>query len=395
MELDDAAQPRVLLCDDSKMIRATARKMLGESFDLVLAESGEQAWATITSDPTILAVFTDVTMPGLDGYGLLRRIREDERTGVNELPVIIVTGDQEESAREEALQHGATDFITKPFERSELIARANAYATRDQMRRQAQALQESQSQDTVTGLGNGRYLGSRLKSMRAYSVRHGLDMALIHLDLVDFDAIARTHGTSMAKRILREVGQVLAHRVREEDVLARVGKARFVALCPSCDRDGGQHLAQRLIQGVQETAFAGGDVRVGVAVGLHVPPGDPGIGLQAVYDAAQEVADRALGQGDGALEISPAEAPEGEPDLPREVPAAEEAAGETPAASGAEPTPTLEQALAMLAQPDGAQRLTPHLPELLERCVPLFEAAGPSVAAPVIERLRARIGEAQ
>ncbi|PSQ94810.1 MAG: hypothetical protein BRD57_00085, partial [Proteobacteria bacterium SW_6_67_9] len=86
MELDDESQPRILLADDSKMIRATARKMLADQFDLILAESGEQAWAVITSDPTVLAVFTDVTMPGLDGYDLLRRIRQDERGAINELP---------------------------------------------------------------------------------------------------------------------------------------------------------------------------------------------------------------------------------------------------------------------------------------------------------------------
>ncbi len=395
MELDDASQPRVLLTDDSKMIRATARKMLGDSFDLVLAESGEQAWATITSDPTILAVFTDVTMPGLDGYGLLRRIREDERVAVNELPVIIVTGDQEEGAREQALQHGATDFITKPFERSELVARASAYATRDRMRRQAQALQESQSQDTITGLGNGRYLGARLKSMRAYSVRHGLDMALIHLELVGFDALARAQGTAVAKRVLREAGQVLAHRVREEDVLARVGKARFATLCPSCDRAGAERLAQRLIEGVQQGEFAGSGLRVGAAAGVHVPSPDAETGLQAVYDAAQQATDRALARGDGALEVSPAEAADTEPAPVAEVRPVEEESAGTRGASEPGPTPTLEQALAMLAEPDGAQRLAPHLPELLERCAALFEAAEPSVAAPVIERLRERVGETQ
>jgi len=383
MELDDAAQPRVLLCDDSKMIRATARKMLGDSFDLILAESGEEAWATITSDPTILAVFSDVTMPGLDGYGLLRRIREDERPVVNELPVIIVTGDQEESAREEALQHGATDFITKPFERSELVARASAYATRDRMRRQAETLQESQIQDTITGLGNGRYFASRLKAMHAYSVRHGLDMALVHLDLVGFDELARAQGSSVAKRVLREVGQVLAHRVREEDVLARVGKARFAALCPSCDRGGTERLAKRLIEGVQEGAFAAHDARVGATLGAHVPSPDDEIGLQALYDAARQAADRALGRGDGALEITPAEA---EPTLVAGAPPAEEEPGATP---------TLEEALALLTEPDGAQRLAPHMAELLERCMPLFEAAEPSVAAPVVERLRERVGDAQ
>jgi diguanylate cyclase (GGDEF)-like protein len=391
MELDDESQPRILLADDSKMIRATARKMLADQFDLILAESGEQAWAVITSDPTVLAVLTDVTMPGLNGYDLLRRIRQDERGAINELPVIIVTGDQEEGVREQALGHGATDFITKPFERSELVARASAYATHDRMRRQAQVLKESQTQDTITGLGNGRYIGSRLKAAHAYSLRHGQEMAVVHIDLLGFDIAAREHGTPAAKRMLREAGQVMAHRVREEDSLGRIGKARFAAVCPGCDRAGAERLAHRLIEGIGEASFSGVGVALAAAAGVHVPAPAAERSIQTVYDSARDAVERAAAQGDGTIvttqaSVAAAQEPAASAD---ERPAGEPEAADTDDAAPARPN--LDEALAMLDEPGGAERLAPHLPELLERCEPLFRAADPAVAGPVIERLRAAV----
>jgi len=77
-----------------------------------------------------------------------------------------------------------------------------------------------------------------------------------------------------------------------------------------------------------------------------------------------------------------------------EAAASEAEAGAPEAATPAarEETPSLEEALATLAEPGGAERLGPHLPELLEHCVPLFEAADPVAAEPIIERLRGRGG---
>lgn len=387
MEFADPAQPKILLTDDSKMVRATARKMLGDEFELILAESGEQAWAAINADPSIMAVFTDISMPGLDGFDLLRRIRDDERGGINGLPVIMVTGSDEDGTREAALDGGATDFITKPFDRTELVARASAYATHDQMRRQAQVLEGSRTQDTITGLGNGRYLGSRLQSARAYSKRHDLPMALIQVELLEFNTLAQAHGVDSARRLLREAGQVLAHQVRAEDVLARVGKARFAALCPNCDAAGAERLAQRLIEAVRATQFTPEAITVGAAAGVHVPDMTANDSIQALYETSQRTAEKAIARGDGRIVVTPTE-PEAGPQAATEGEARQGRARSRAALS-------LDEAVAIAATDDGARRLAAYMPDLLERCVLLFRAASPEVAHPMIERLAAEVDRQQ
>lgn len=395
MEFTDPAQPKILLTDDSKMVRATARKLLADEFELILAESGEDAWAAINADPAVMAVFTDITMPGLDGFGLLQRIRGDERDGINGLPVIMVTGSDEEGIREAALDSGATDFISKPFDRAELVARASAYATRDQMRRQAQVLENSRTQDTITGLGNGRYLGSRLQSARAYSVRHELPLALIQVELLDFDAMAQARGVDAAKRVLREAGQVMARHVRAEDVLARVGKARFAALCPNCDGTGAQRLAQRLIEAVRTTRFTTDAIAVGAAAGVHVPAMDANEGIQAIYEASQRTAKTAVGRGDGAIVVTPT-APAVEAGVDPEVQRQTATETETdPAPAPRRAAITLDEAVEIAAAEEGERRLAEDMPELLERCARLFRAASPEVARPVIERLMAEAEQRQ
>src|SRR3970040_943730 len=104
---------RVLLVDDSKVMRKAALKMLSDEFDVVTAEDGVDGWRQLESDTSIQVVFTDLSMPKLDGYGLLRKIRTAEDTGVNAMPVLIVTGaENDDAAREKALDHGGNEFLT-------------------------------------------------------------------------------------------------------------------------------------------------------------------------------------------------------------------------------------------------------------------------------------------
>src|SRR5215472_4673341 len=96
---------RVLIVDDSKLIRNAASKMLGAEFDVVTADDGAEAWALLERDASIQVVFTDLAMPGLNGYELLRNIRTSSDSRIRALPTIVVTGvEDDEVARVRALE---------------------------------------------------------------------------------------------------------------------------------------------------------------------------------------------------------------------------------------------------------------------------------------------------
>ena len=77
MASEGGTRARLLVVDDSKLMRKAAVKMLGDEYDIVLAEDGQQAWIQLESDPTIQVLFTDLNMPVVDGYELLGRVRDN------------------------------------------------------------------------------------------------------------------------------------------------------------------------------------------------------------------------------------------------------------------------------------------------------------------------------
>ena len=118
---------RILIADDSATIRATLAKAVNDEFVSVGASDGEQAWNLLLEDPSIELVVTDLAMPGLDGFGLIRRMRDSELSRIRNTPVIVVTGANDTLARERAFVEGANDFIAKTSDHVEFLARVRAH----------------------------------------------------------------------------------------------------------------------------------------------------------------------------------------------------------------------------------------------------------------------------
>ena len=122
---EDIPKQRILVADDSRTVRASINKILRSHYEVIQAEDGEDAWQQLTQVPDIRMVISDIMMPKLDGYGLICRIRADELTGLQDLPILVITSSDDDITRERAHACGANDFIVKPVELSDLIERIN------------------------------------------------------------------------------------------------------------------------------------------------------------------------------------------------------------------------------------------------------------------------------
>ncbi|HSU39346.1 MAG TPA: ATP-binding protein [Polyangiaceae bacterium] len=111
---------RLLLCDDNADLRAYLERLLEDGYEVEAVSDGDAALAAARRQPPDLVV-TDVMMPGLDGFGLLRELRADER--LQRVPVIMLSARAGESARIEGIRSGADDYLVKPFSARELLAR--------------------------------------------------------------------------------------------------------------------------------------------------------------------------------------------------------------------------------------------------------------------------------
>ena len=131
---DRSSRPRVLLADDNADMRDYVRRLLSERYEVEAVPDGEAALAAARLRAPDL-VLTDVMMPGLDGFGLLERLRADPATKA--VPIIMLSARAGEEARVEGLEAGVDDYLIKPFGARELMARVSALLELARLRREA------------------------------------------------------------------------------------------------------------------------------------------------------------------------------------------------------------------------------------------------------------------
>ncbi len=350
---------RVLVADDSRVIRKAISKILSNEFDLVEAEDGEAAWEHLLRDDSIQVLVSDIEMPKLDGYSLICRVRATEVERVRNVPIIVITGADDELTRERAFACGATDFIIKPIDGVQLLARTRAHAKLDQTTRQLEetstALEEQTAVDPLTQLHSRRYFVQRGVQDLAYAKRHNSELSFIRVDIDNFRSIYKKHGDQASDQILIWLAKILTTVSRTEDTVARIGGGEFAILAPSSGRMEAAILCERLRTAVVAEPFKGDGVSIPltVSLGLASLGRDPGETTEELLMLAEQRMTLAKAAGGNRLGISYQE----------EAPKPEETVIEQP---------DLETALKMLDTND-AGKLVPFLPDLITRSIPLLE----------------------
>lgn len=282
----DSSKIRVLVVDDSRLIRIAAAKMFGDDFDVLLAVDGADAWDIIQRDHDIQVVFTDLVMPEMDGFELLQEIRTSKDQVIASLPVIVATGaDNPEVAKQKALGLGATDFITKPFNAMDIKARARSYAQFRSVNRQ---LQEQSTLDVLTGLLNTKGLRHQLTKELSFVDRHRSSITVMAVEIDAFKDLFIRIGRGGAESVIKKVSKVLQDTVRKEDSVARTGVASFMVSMPLASGQNGLELADRICRTVESfrARLDGKLLKITVSVGVcSLEAGTSGT-LEAILDCA-------------------------------------------------------------------------------------------------------------
>lgn len=301
-------QARILIVDDSKIVRITASKILATQFDVVLAEDGEEAWEKICQDQSIQVVFTDLGMPRLDGYGLIQRIRHAEDEGIRNQPVIVITGAaEEEGVRRKVFELGATDFITKPFKATEILARAEAHAT---YRRDKANLQKSVDIDLLTGTLNRSGLDKQLEKDVSFVNRHAENMAVILFELDGFQTIYKKIGEQAANRIIKQAATILQNAIRKEDSVGRYGMEKFLIVLPMAKAEGVIVLAKRLCERISsfKMTIAGEPFPISMSAGIATARKGNNVSAKGLLNSAEQALINAQALGPGEVQILKLEA---------------------------------------------------------------------------------------
>jgi diguanylate cyclase (GGDEF)-like protein len=266
---------RVLVAEDDAMFRRILQSWLENwGYLVTIAEDGAKAWDILQREPSPQLLILDWMMPAMNGLDLCRKVRDSNQTPYQY--ILLATAKDAKQDLVRGLEAGADDYLTKPFDKSELQARLRACnriltLQDDQIRAQVQ-LRFQATHDALTGVWNRSEILETLRRELERAARSKSATGLLMLDIDHFKKINDTYGHLTGDVVLKEVTQRIIHAVRGYDSVGRYGGEEFVIVLPGCTREQIEHGAERIRSAVDDGPIAahGSAVSVTVSIGAAV-----------------------------------------------------------------------------------------------------------------------------
>ncbi|WP_034348482.1 response regulator [Noviherbaspirillum massiliense] len=293
-----SVKPRILIADDSRIVRATLIKHIEGMFEFREALDGEQAWEVLLLDPSIRVVITDLTMPKLDGYGLLQRIRGSKVSRIRDIPVIVISGSDERQECERAKAAGATDLITKGIGTAQLLSRldilSKLVSTQREFERGLEALVHSDTPDAaVMKLASPEELRTQAEVLLANAAKHKKNFVILNVS-IGLKHVGHEGGIQQPPdAIIDAIGQLLRRTIRQTDHVAKTGEASYTLATGSINFDSARFFALRVCKAIANANLLKDDnVALVASCGL-ASLSDSGSDPSAItFDAMNEAANR-------------------------------------------------------------------------------------------------------
>jgi diguanylate cyclase (GGDEF)-like protein len=304
----------ILIVDDTPTnLEILVDYLAEQGFDISVAMDGLSALEQISETRPDL-ILLDVRMPGIDGFETCRRLKAQEDT--NHLPVIFMTALADIEDKVKGFQVGAVDYVTKPIQQEEVLARVTTHLTlrrlqvkleennarlqqeilerqrienalraaNEQLERQALELQTQYEvvdklavTDDVSGFYNTRFLHQFLDQMVTTTNAAAPVLSLVFFDVDGFKMVVDTHGHLLGAKILKEIAEMVNYYLDPEDRLVRYGGDEYVVILPHQEREAALAKVERIKAGLASTAYLQAEhlnVRVTASFGLATFPQD-------------------------------------------------------------------------------------------------------------------------
>jgi diguanylate cyclase (GGDEF)-like protein len=278
----------ILIVDDNPLnLQVLGAVLESTGFELAFLTQGAivLSWAR-EHEPTVILL--DIMMPDMDGIEVCRALKNDPTT--KDIPVIFVTARTETDEVVKGFDAGAVDYVTKPFNVPELMARVKTHAelrnARLELERYVAKLSEANEKlallvrhteelaitDELTGISNRRYFLQRMLDEATRSKRTERPFCVAIIDIDFFKRVNDEWGHECGDYTLREVTDAIKASIREQDFVARWGGEEFTLLLPETTAPGAEVIAERIRTRIAETLFTYGSnisflltVTIGVA----------------------------------------------------------------------------------------------------------------------------------
>jgi two-component system, cell cycle response regulator len=294
---------RILVAEDSRVQATVTCGTLRTAGCLVRLESdGRAALAALDEEPFDLLV-SDWMMPNCDGIELCRSVRS--RAALSGLYVLFLTSLDEKERVVEALSAGADDYLVKPFDPGELVARVRAglrlVRLQSQLRAANDVLERLAMTDPLTELANRRAFDDLVAREAATFERRGVPFHVARVDIDRFKSVNDDHGHDVGDLLLAAFAGAMRDGIRTEDVAARIGGDEFALLLRACEPDQAVAICERVGQYLAAVRVRGADGEVAATASIGVAGSQEGVTVMGTLTRADEALYEAKRRGGNAV----------------------------------------------------------------------------------------------
>lgn len=276
---------RVLIADDSKLNIAVITDILHkEGFQVFSVTSGLEVIESVYRfKPDIILL--DLVMPGKDGFTVCSELKCDHE--LSKIPVIMVTARTEAKYLKVALEIGAFDYIKKPVDTIEVIARLQSAL---RYKEYQDKLEEMAMKDGLTGLYNHTLLIDLLTKEHSKQSRKGESLAFIMLDIDYFKKVNDTYGHMKGNDVLKGVADIMLSSIRDSDIAGRYGGEEFGIILPEISKDKAIMVCERIRRRIALHPFKldDGNINITVSIGGCYKAGETNIGFNDMIRLADD-----------------------------------------------------------------------------------------------------------
>jgi two-component system, cell cycle response regulator len=270
----DIPEKKVLIVDDSKFVRTTFNRILSTSFAVREVADGEAGWQAIESDSSIVMVVSDIDMPKLDGFGLLERVRGSQDERIKQMPIIIISGNQNEAAKKRARDMGANDFIAKEADAPEVLSRIDnllrlVKASHD-LEANKQVLEQTVTHDPLTGTFTPHYLMTEGRKHYSHARRHGGLLSVMAFRIDSYLEVSQKIGKDVADQLLVRIAKLVSGSLRSEDSIGRASETTFIVISTGAGASQVMSFARRMHEQLNnaQVAYRGQPLQIVTSFGV-------------------------------------------------------------------------------------------------------------------------------
>ncbi|WP_372870440.1 diguanylate cyclase [Shewanella sp.] len=253
---------KVLVADDSRVSRNFVRNLLElHLFEVLEAEDGAKALEVLERESGIRLLIADYNMPGIDGFELILKVRE--KFAREEMVIIGLSNDTDETLSARFIKNGANDFLQKPFVHEEFHCRvSNTLESLEMIRK----LWEQANLDYLTGVYNRRYFFDKVSPQAQQG--GGFSIALMDIDF--FKKVNDTHGHDIGDEVLKEFARRMKAAFGQHFTLARFGGEEFVVALKGLDSERAMTLMDGFRSKLAQVPFQFGELTLSLTVSIGV-----------------------------------------------------------------------------------------------------------------------------